>query len=241
MHFPVPRQQTLWQQMLWQPGLMAMVAVTGLILMTPATVRAQASETEMGSFPMPPPSGYAVTKNFNYVGDYGYFLQPSTATYSMDTKAKDYRYVRYTGVNGKNVWVYGAWGTTAIGNATPKGDNCGHAHVSYGVWVKYRYKLPLFNQTFWSFTGGGGMSGVRNDAGKCVHKVDNPLKSIDSRFGWGQEALNLNFKSLPSWVEAQEVVVGALANTHGWGSCPVPSGKFPACHEPAWIIGYTLP
>jgi hypothetical protein len=180
-------------QRFWQRGLMGTIALAGLILATPTMVRAQASETEMRSFPMPPPSGYAVTKNFSYVGDYGYFLQPSTAAYGMDAKANDYRYVRYTGVNRKNVWVYGAWGTTAIGNATPTGDNCGHAHSSYGVWVKYRYKLTFFDYTYWSFAGGGGMSGTRNSAGKCVQKVDNPLKTIDSRFGWGQDGERSDF------------------------------------------------
>jgi hypothetical protein len=228
---------------LWQTVWTTTIAAAGMILATQAIVRAQARETEMRSFPMPPPSGYAVTKNFNYVGDYGYFLKPSTAVYGMEAKAPDYRYVRYTGVKGKNVWVYGAWGTTAIGNVSPSGgDNCGHAHASYGVWVKFRYKAPLPVSTYWAFAGGGGMSGVRaNASSPCVLKVDNPLKNISSSFGWGKEAINLNFKNLPAYIEPEEVVVGALANTHGWGSCSVPSGKFPACHEPAWIIGYTLP
>jgi hypothetical protein len=225
-----------WQQRFWTTA----IAAAGLVLATQGSAQAQASETEMRSFPMPPPTGYAVTKNFASAIDYGYFLQPSTATYGMGSEAKDYRYVRYTGATAKNLWVYGAWGTTAIPNATPTSDACGHAHASYGVWVKYRYKYPLIDYTFWSFAGGGGMSGVRNNLGKCVHKVDNPLKTIDSRFGWGQEAINLNFKTYPSFIEVQEVVVGTLANTHGWGSCPVPIGQFPACHEPAWTIAYTV-
>jgi hypothetical protein len=141
----------------------------------------------------------------------------------------------------KTLWVYGAWGRTAIGNATPTGDNCGHAHASYGVWVKYRYKLPLINHTFWSFAGGGGMSGMRNNAGKCVHKVDNPLKNIDSRFGWGQEALNLNFKGYPIWVEVQEVVwepwptpmVGVLVH------CPVANS--PLAMNPLGLLAIRCP
>jgi hypothetical protein len=39
----------------------------------------------------------------------------------------------------------------------------------------------------------------------------------------------------------KELVLGALSNTHGWGTCSVPSGSFPACYEPSYLIGYTLP
>jgi hypothetical protein len=212
------------------------IAAASLILATPAIVKAQANEAEMKAFPMPPTKGYAVNKAFSYVGDYGYFLQPSSSIAGSSAKSTDYHYVRYTNVNKKNLWVYGTWGTTPIPPATAQGDACGHLHASYGVWAKIRYKAPLPVSTYWAFVGGGGMSGVRNGSGKCTPKVDNPLKPIDSRFGWGKEAINLNFKNLPSYIEVDEVVVGALANTHGWGSC----GAF-ACFEPAWIIGYTLP
>jgi hypothetical protein len=226
---------------LWQTFWTTTIAATSMVLGTQAIVHAQATPAEIQSFPMPPTSGYAVNKTFTYVGDYGYYLQPSTAVPGMTANATDYRYVRYTGVKGKNLWVYGTWGTTPVPPATATTDACGHMHASYGVWVKYRYNLPLLNYTVWSFAGGGGMSGVRNSSGQCQPKVDNPLKNIDPRFGWGQEAINLNFKNLPAYIEPQEVVVGALANTHGWGSCTVPSGTFKACKEPAWIIGYTLP
>jgi hypothetical protein len=68
-------------------------------------------------------------------------------------------------------------------------------------------------------------------------RVDNPLKSIDSRFGWGKDFLNFDFTGNKSIYK--EIVIGTLSNTHGWGSCNTPG--FKACHEPSWTIGYTLP
>jgi hypothetical protein len=81
-----------------------------------------------------------------------------------------------------------------------------------------------------------GMSGVRNPDGKCVFATENDLTDIDSRFGWGTTFKSYNFASFVT-----DIVVGALSNTHGWGFCTVPSGSFVACHEPSYIIGYTLP
>jgi hypothetical protein len=81
------------------------------------------------------------------------------------------------------------------------------------------------------------MSGIRNPAGKCVLTPDNPLRTIDPRFGWGETFKSFDLRG-PTFIT--DLVVGALSNTHGWGSCTVPSG-FRACHEPSYIIGYTLP
>ncbi len=94
----------------------------------------------MRTFPMPPPQGYAQTKTFGYAGDYGYYLVPSSSSYGQGADASDYYYVKYDGVAGKNVWIYGAWGVTPIPAATPDGDVCGHAHTSYGVWARYQYR-----------------------------------------------------------------------------------------------------
>lgn len=91
-------------------------------LIVSATTRSfgQASPDEIAAFPIPPPSGYVARKHFAYVGDYGYFTAPSSAVASTTAKASDYKYVRYTGVSGKRVFVYGAWGTTPI--PPPEGD-----------------------------------------------------------------------------------------------------------------------
>ncbi|HEY9673799.1 MAG TPA: hypothetical protein V6D11_20325 [Waterburya sp.] len=115
-------------------GCMAAVGVS-LSFISPAY--GQASETEMRSFPIPPASGYAQSKNFNYVGDYGYYLLPSSSSPGAGAGATDYTYVRYTGVSGKKVWIYGTWGNTPIPEPVyvngEKRDSCEHAHSSYGV------------------------------------------------------------------------------------------------------------
>lgn len=206
-----------------------------------SAAQAQASKAEMQAFPMPPASLHA-NKTFGYVGDYGYYTSPVNGFFTMSSsKATDYRYVRYKGVSGKHVYVYGAWGTTSIGQPSNGGDNCGHAHASYGVWSKYSIAVPGFGTIAgWVMSGGGGMSGTRaTPSSPCVLKVDNPLASIDSRFGWGASFQELDYRNTSVYTD---VVVGAGASTHGWGSCSLPPGEtFKACHEPAYIIGYTLP
>ncbi len=205
----------------------------------PCAAHAQASQSEMSAFPMPPPSGYSAQKSFNYVGDYGYYTAPSSAHYGTGAGASDYKYVRYTGVSGKRVFVYGAWGTSVPPDPPGPADACGHSHSSWAVWAKWSLYMPGFGTWGgWQMLGGGGMSGVRNASGQCKQKTDGPLASIDSRFGWGATFKEIDLRGTTFY---KELVVGALSNTHGWGTCSVPSGSFPACHEPSYIIGYTLP
>ena len=194
---------------------------------------------------MPPPQGYAETKTFGFAGDYGYYLVPSSSTYGQGTDAGDYYYVSYDGVAGKDVWIYGAWGVTPIPNPSAGTDACGHAHTSYGVWARYKYRrwfgFPFWfvDLEQWIFLGGGGLSGVRNAAGQCVLRTMNPLSSFSPAFGWGNSALHVDLRGTSS---ITQLVLGVVSYTHGWGSCTLPPGEnFRACHEPSWAIAYTLP
>lgn len=217
----------------------ALVAAASLAcLAIPETSFAQASPAEMASFPMPPPSGYHAQKTFGYVGDYGYYTAPPAASYGVTANASDYEYVRYRGVAGKRVFVYGAWGPSVPPDPPGDADACGHTHASWGVWAKWSFNFLGFHFGGWTMRGGGGMSGERNAGGKCVHKTDTPLASIDPRFGWGATFAEIDLRG-KGYIT--ELVVGALSNTHGWGTCTVPAGEFPACHEPSYVIGYTLP
>ena len=242
------------------------VLIRGLFLTATTTLLSagmawgQSSYTEMRSFPMPPVQGYKVDKTFAYPGDYGYYLSDyQTSPTQNSTPDLDYDYFRYTGVRGKNVYIYGAWGTIPIPPPTlnPAGeitaDACGHSHLSYGVWARYMLEffagfLRMPVGPLWVFLGGGGMSGVRaTPSSPCVLTVNNPLASVDSRFGWGASLLNWDSRNhiprppgftSPFWraIDISELVLGVQANTHGWGSC----GTF-ACHMPAYAIAYTLP
>jgi hypothetical protein len=230
----------------WWAGMMggvSLVSTVVFVIFAAATMAfGQALESEMRAFPMPPINGYAAEKAFSYTGDYGYYSVPQSSSEGGGIGAEDYHYVKYSNLSGKNVYIYGAWGTTPIPEPTYDGrewrDACGHAHVSYGVWGRYEFKFFRSRISRWVFLGGGSMSGVREGVpgrwGRCVHKVDNPYKSIDNgRFGWGQEFLSFDFTG---GTFLKEVVLGVQSNTHGWGTC----GKF-ACLEPSWAIAYTLP
>jgi len=219
--------------------VIALASVAAVALLSARAASAQASAPEMSSFPMPPPSGYHATKTFAYVGDYGYYTAPAVASPGTSSNASDYRYVRYRGVSGKRVFVYGAWGPSVPPPPSGGGDACPHTHASYGVWAYWELGITWFGpSTGWFRAGGGGMSGVRNAKGECEHRTDTSLADIDARFGWGREFESFDFRLYPF---VKELVVGALSNTHGWGTCKVPRGGFPACHEPSYIIGYTLP
>jgi hypothetical protein len=219
--------------------LLASASAAGVLLATAAPSFGQASSSELAGFPMPPPSGYWATKHFSYVGDYGYFTAPTSAVPGTTAHAADYKYVRYSGIGGKRVFVYGAWGTTPVPNPSGTADACGHAHTSYGVWTRWEFRVLFFRRiSGWIPLGGGGMSGIRNAQGQCVFRTDTPLASIDPRYGWGLPSLGFDFRGTSFF---RDLVVGALSNTHGWGSCTVPTGTFKACHEPSYIIGYTLP
>jgi hypothetical protein len=210
----------------------------------------QASQSEMEAFSIPPGSGFVGEKAFAYVGDYGYYTAPKSSVPGQTSNASDYKYVRYSNVDGKRVWVYGAWGSTVIPAASAGADACFHAHASYGVWGKSDISFVWWPDfvvwSGWNFLGGGGMSGKRNASDKCVFDTNNQMASIDSRFGWGQMFQALDFRQPQDFLflfrrRYRELIVGALSNTHGWGSCKVPVNSFLACFEPSYIIGYTLP
>jgi hypothetical protein len=154
----------------------------------------------------------------------------------------------YSGLGGKRVWVYGAWGPTSIPPPSPGGDACYHAHTSYGVWgwseITFAFLPNTVLWTGWSFLGGGGMSGNRNANNQCVLVTNSPTASLDLRFGWGQMFLTFDFREPQNlgWLFIRRytnLVVGALSNTHGWGSCKVSPNTFQACFEPSYIWIYT--
>ena len=123
--------------------LFGVVLATATLLGFAGAAYGQASQAEMGMFPMPPPTGYAQTKTFAYVGDYGYYLVPSSSYPAIGSGPGDYRYVSYKGVAGKDVWIYGAWGTTPIPPKSGSADACSHAHTSYGVWARFKISIRL--------------------------------------------------------------------------------------------------
>jgi len=214
------------------------LVLVGLGLACPvSSALAQATEAEMKAFPMPPAQGYAEQKIFDYVGDFGYFVTPLDSSPGGGVGPGDYRYVRYSGIRGKRVVIWGTWGTTeipppGIGPDGRRTDSCFHAHTSYGVWGRFRF----FGFSGWSFLGGGSLSGVRNSSGNCVMRVDNPNGRLDPRYGWGVEALDMRFDANSIFTD---LVLGVQSNTHGWGSCQMPG--FKACLEPSWALAYTVP
>jgi hypothetical protein len=198
----------------------------------------QASESEMRTFPMPPVKAYVAEHNFDDA-NYAYRVYPPSANPGTGSSAGDYDYFRYTGLSGREVYLYGTWGYTPIPDPQGQADACAHAHSSYGVWGRYEIQIFRGYQiSGWAFLGGGGKSGVRNAQGRCVFSVNNPLSSIDPRYGWGQDLLSFDFRGSMSIYK--ELVLAVQSNTHGWGSCSVPPQTFKACIEPSWAIAYAF-
>src|SRR5690348_4808597 len=96
-----------------------LLTAAGILLMA-ATSSAQATQAEMRAFPMPPTQGFKANKVFTFAGDWGYFLSGSqpvpTPSFVQNSSnlAQDYDYFHYSGIAGKNVYIYGAWGTVPI-------------------------------------------------------------------------------------------------------------------------------
>jgi hypothetical protein len=133
----------------------------------------------------------------------------------------DYSYVIFWGqgiVNGRTSVFWGDWGPTYIPPPQGEADSCFHTHVSYGVWG-YANVWNLFGANYkqWQFLGGGGMSGMRDANGKCVHHADNPLKNTDARFGWGNDVTTINLRPPCVFIFCtlyyDYIVLGVLNNT----------------------------
>ena len=131
----------------------ALMLSVALLLSSIASCWAQASEAEMRAFPMPPQNGFSATSTWNQQPYYGYFLKPypSRQTPAAE-KPTDYSYVAYwgQGTQGTTAVFWGAWGNTVIPPPEPppkSGDNCYHAHVSYGVWALVLRRLRFFSST----------------------------------------------------------------------------------------------
>ena len=205
-------------------------------------VHAQVNQTQLQSMKMWPGQSakWLGSKIFKYAGDYGYYLDgtPMTSDYGASTDWWKWRFVYYTGLTGKRVIAYGTWGNPPIGPPALRsdgqwGDDCFHAHMSYGVWLQYGYYSGGQYYTGFISPRGGSKSGVRVNNNYCRHSVVNSLSSTDPIFGWGEEQFDYKVpKTGNIWVG---MVVGATAVSHGYIGC----ASF-ACVNQPYIIAYTL-
>jgi hypothetical protein len=218
-----------------------------LLLLCAPPCWAQASEAEMRAFPMPPIKGWDVVSPMNGGTNqwYGYWMRPLTPRSTTGGgAADDYSYVIFWGqgiVNGRTGVFWDDWRPTYIPPPQGEADGCFHTHVSYGVWGYANVWNPFgANYKQWKFLGGGGMSGMRDANGKCVHHADNPLKNTDPRFGWGDDVTTISLRPPCTFIFCTTyydyIMLGVLNNTHGTGDC----GAF-ACIEPGVIDGYAVP
>lgn len=226
----------------------AVVIVIGFLL-TPSMALGQASPKEMQHFPLPPSAAIETEKSFDYVGDYLYTTASNYASPGDDSYTNDYAYFKFTDIAYKKIVVHPRfYNSHLIPPAKDGTDACPHTHLSYGMWIKYKFNPYIYgpNHTvphvYHQFVGGGGMSGIRASDGSCQHRVDTPLASIGARFGWGLEFSTL----VPTYLtyyngqggvfyEPVELIVGVSAPTHGWGTC-----KGFGCYEPVGLSVYTL-
>lgn len=217
-------------------------AVCLLCLLQIGNAWGQATEDELRELPMTTTKAYKETKHFDFTGDYLYALARDYAVFPEDVGADQFVFYRYTGILGKSINVWPRF-VSSVPAPSSEGDACAHTHLSYGVWIKYETTFLWYQSSNYNLVSGGSMSGVRDNQGNCIHKVDNPLKAIDERFGWGTEFSSFvpkkaSFFFLGSTVP-KEVIVGASAPTHGWGTCYTKG--FKACFEPVRVNVWTLP
>jgi hypothetical protein len=222
----------------------AISSFAALLVLSSTSAFAQATPSELKAFVMPPPQGFAQQKTFNAIGDSGYFQVPYSASPGGGIEQKDYQFVRYNNVKvGKKLTIWADWFSAIDAPVYDPAsgeflDGCQHTHLSYGVWGRWEVKTMFGLSEGWVYLGGGSMSGMRDAANNCVHVVNNPLRRLDPRFGWGNERLEFDVNVTYSFYK--DFAIGVQANTHGSGTCTVPAGQFKACLEPAWAEAFIL-
>jgi hypothetical protein len=218
---------------------MSFLVIIAVCMLSLASVLwAQVSEEQLKAFVMPPPQGYRQQTVFSFPGAYGYFTEPKMQTDSVAYDQNEFAFVRYGNVKGKVVHMFGQFGPIPIPKPVDVGgvpfDGCTHTHSTYGIWK--RMTLPAFqapplligvpSRVVWVFVGGGGRTGVRHPDGSCRLSAD-PLEWAQ----WGQEEYRFDYRN-ERFVD--ELVLGVLSVTYGWGNCP---SKF--CTMPSFFRGWT--
>jgi hypothetical protein len=175
------------------------------------------------------------TSGAGYYQDYS----PSMNYTGTATDWRKWRFVAYVGLTGKKVTAWGNWGQPSIPSPVVRpdgriGDNCQHAHLSYGVWLQYGYYSGgVYYSGVVGPLQGGTKSGIRVNNYTCRHSVNNSLNQIDPRFGWGSDVFNFTFpKTGNIW---NMMIVGASALSHGAFGCSTHG-----CVNQPWIGAYGI-
>jgi hypothetical protein len=218
------------------------IKIGGLLLALSQVLHAQVNQAELATITMLPISGrWLATKMFQYAGDYGYYQDntPMAADGGQFLDLTNWRWAYYTGLTGKRVIAYGTWGLPKIGPPVLRsdgkmGDNCGHAHTSYGVWLAYGLYSGGKYYSGWTSGGGGSKSGTRVNNNYCKFSTTSDLEHIDKRYGWGAEQFDYKFPAVGNIFYA--MVVGVTAVSHGGFGCT----SFGCVNQP-YIVSYSLP
>lgn len=203
------------------------------------TVSAQVPEPDFQSMKWSwGPVKWLATKAFEYAGDYGYY-QDNNPSYAIPnstsfTDWRHWRFVYYYQLTGKRVVAWGDWGLPSVAPGIVRNgvyyDDCGHTHVTYGVWMQYSYYSG--GNYYTNYVGplyGGSKAGYRTASKYCGHKIGSDLHG-----SWGNEVFTFDFpKTGNIW---QAMFLGGLANSHA-GLCG--AGSFSCINQP-WLGAYTV-
>jgi hypothetical protein len=205
------------------------VAATATLAIA-AFVHSQPTKAQVKAMSVPRPA-YNVTTSLDYVGDYGYYNLGSLTSMPTNADLSDpsrWKWVRYTNpANVRSIWAWAAIGDGA----------CGHAHISWGLWGKYAYKIAGFNIVKWTWLGGATQSGDVGANGSCVWNVNNSMQqAFGENYGWGDNYLNVNANVIGASFKYTEFVLGSISVSHGSVSCP-PTNY---CSHPTYSILYSV-
>lgn len=165
-----------------------------------------------------PPQTYSAEGRF----DGSEILLPKEGSLAIgeSNSPTDYKYTRYTNIANRRLSI----NVNAGGNfpipMIPGTDRlrCSDNHFSYGVWVKYRRNTPTPEPPLWIFYDGGGLTlsdYFHNGKPGCR---TNFSPSITNRYYWGRSNMTLDFRGLPDYLTPEELVVGTLGRSNGFGS-----------------------
>jgi hypothetical protein len=223
MNFPNPMTRLFMKRNYWLAGAAAL-AMT-------ATAHAQPTKAQVQGMAVPLLS-YNVTTSLDYVGDYGFYTLGSLTSLPFNADLSNpslWKWVRYKNpANVRNIWAWAANGDGA----------CGHAHISWGLWGRYSYRIASLPLTKLVWLGGATQSADTGPNGSCLWNVKNSFQqTFGEDYGWGDNYLNVNITSRGSGFKYTEFILGSFSVSHGAASCP-PTNY---CSHPTYSVLYSVP
>jgi hypothetical protein len=208
---------------------MKMIRTLSLLGCLTAAAFGQATREQVATMAMWPtvPVKWLGSTDFSRI-NYGYYLDGSANFGYSDGNFTDWskwRFAIYTGLTGKDIYYWGAWGYPTPGPPVRRPDGrlasaCEHTHLTWSSWFFFDYYSGGVRYSGWTRGAGGGLSGVRVNDYTCTMSLKNSHNNgglIENAFGWGNSSGSIRMPKVGNPFTI--MIVGASALSHGALGC----------------------